>query len=154
MIKYIVAVAVALGAVGLLAQEAAAYQRVEIKQKCNSQCLQRACAANGGDFYSAGSDNVCWNTSKDITVVCDQKGNCRGYLPRQTPFGSRGGSLNDVLKGGAGAASTGQPTGKGVKGTTLGPKQPSVRAPSAPMDVKSTQGPSPTAPILKGGGKR
>ena len=82
MFKSVLAVAVTLGAVGFLAQEAAAGE-VKIKQKCNSQCLRSACAATGGSFGSGDASSYCFNNSKGTSVVCSNDGtNCVGWVPR------------------------------------------------------------------------
>src|SRR5262245_8034505 len=96
MLKYILAVAVALGGVGFIAQEAAA-KEVPIKQNCKQQCLQSACAAVGGNFAGHANGHYCENPAKSTSVVCKKDGTCVGYVPRQTPIGSRGGSLNNIL---------------------------------------------------------
>jgi hypothetical protein len=56
--------------------------KVNIKQKCDYNCLKTACANVGGRFGgSAENGYVCWNDAKGTTVAC-QNSKCTGTVPR------------------------------------------------------------------------
>lgn len=79
--KFVVAAAV-LSAAILAFVGAASATKVNIKQKCDYNCLQTACANVGGRFEgSAANGYVCWNDAKGTTVSC-YKSQCTGTVPR------------------------------------------------------------------------
>jgi hypothetical protein len=78
--KFVVAGAVLSAAMLAFAGDAAT--KVNIKQKCDYNCLQTACTNVGGRFGgSAANGYVCWNDAKGTTVSC-YKSTCTGTVPR------------------------------------------------------------------------
>ena len=80
--------ALTLSALAFSANVALATEVIEIKGKYSKIKLDGICSAQGGESYSqSGGGYGC--TKGGNTVECDQKGNCKGYVPlKSMPAGT------------------------------------------------------------------
>ena len=97
---------VAISAIMLVAgSQIADARKIAIGQKTTLNQLQAICAAVGGSFWSNNNGYSCVKSNCDgkgnsCSVVCDENGNCEGYIPVKIPPQSKDlrGILNPSIK--------------------------------------------------------